>query len=157
MKMSRTFSVTTIGKIDRSGENPKIVLDEKYRPTLLELDNFSHVIVVWWGDKYEEYRDKIDMQMFPPYAPNVLTGLFATRSPVRPNPILTSTCKILGMDIEKGELEINEIDAFDDSPILDLKSYFPTEDRVKDFVVPERFREWGDWLPEEGVKPEYYE
>lgn len=155
--MSRTFEVITIGKVDRSGENPKIVLDEKYRPALLELDNFSHVTVVWWGDKYEEYRDKVDMQMLPPYAPNVLTGLFATRSPVRPNPILTSTCKIIGMDIEKGELTVNEIDAFDDSPVLDLKSYFPTEDRVKDYVVPERFKEWGDWLPEEGVKPEYYE
>ena len=155
--MNKTFNVISIGKIDRSGKTPTIVLDEKYRPALLELDSFSHVIVVWWGDKYEEYRHQIDMQMYPPYAPEVLTGLFATRSPVKPNPILTSVCKIIGTDIEKGELLVNEIDAFDGTPVLDLKSYFPTEDRVKDFVVPDRFKEWGDWIPEEGVKPEYYE
>ena len=155
--MNKTFNVISIGKIDRSGKTPTIVLDEKYRPALLELDSFSHVIVVWWGDKYEEYRHQIDMQMYPPYAPEVLTGLFATRSPVKPNPILTSVCKIIGTDIEKGELLVNEIDAFDGTPVLDLKSYFPTEDRVKDFVVPDRFKEWGDWIPEEGVKPENYE
>ena len=155
--MTKTFNVISIGKVYRSGDTPKIVLDKKYRPGLLELDDFSHIIVVWWGDRYEEYRNQIDMQMYPPYAPDVLTGLFATRSPVRPNPILTSTCKIIKMDIEKGELIINEIDAFDNTPVLDLKSYFPTEDRVKDIVVPDRFKEWGDWLPEEGIKPEYYE
>jgi tRNA-Thr(GGU) m(6)t(6)A37 methyltransferase TsaA len=155
--MKKSFTVMKIGKIDRSGKNPKIVFDAKYRPALLEVDNFSHVQVVWWGDKYDEYRDTIDMQMLPPYAPTVMTGLFATRSPVRPNPILISTCKVLGMDIEKGVLEINQIDAFDGTPVLDLKVYFPTEDRVKDVVVPERFKEWGDWIPEEGIEPEYYE
>jgi tRNA-Thr(GGU) m(6)t(6)A37 methyltransferase TsaA len=155
--MNRTFNVVSIGKVDRSGETPKIVLDDKYRPGLLELENFSHVIIVWWGDKYDEYRHQVDMQMYPPYAPDILTGLFATRSPVKPNPILTTVCKIVGMDIKKGELLVNEIDAFDDTPVLDLKPYFPTEDRVKDFVVPNRFKEWGDWLPEEGIKPEYYE
>lgn len=155
--MSKTYNVNSIGKVDRSGITPKIIIDETYRPALLELNNFSHVIVIWWGDKYEEYRHQIDMQMYPPYAPEVLTGLFATRSPLRPNPILTSTCKILGMNIEKGELTVNEIDTFEGSPILDLKSYFPTEDRVKDYVVPDRFKEWGDWYPEDGIKPEYYE
>jgi tRNA (Thr-GGU) A37 N-methylase len=155
--MSKTFNITSIGKVERSGKTPKIVLEEKYRPALLELDNFSHAIVVWWGDKYEEYRYQVDMQMYPPYAPDVLTGLFATRSPVKPNPILTTVCKIISIDIEKGELIVNEIDAFDNTPILDLKAYFPTEDRVKDLFVPDRFKEWGDWVPEEGIKPEYYE
>ena len=155
--MNETFEVISIGKIDRTKDTPKIVLNEKYRSALLEMDSFSHVNVVWWGDKYEDYRHQIDMQMYPPYAPEVRTGLFATRSPVRPNPILITTCKIMGMNIEKGEVMINEIDAFDGTPVLDLKAYFPTEDRVKDFVVPDRFKEWGDWLPEEGIKPEYYE
>ncbi len=154
--MSKTFEIKSIGKIDRSGDTPIIRLDEKYRPALLALNTFSHVKVVWWGDKYEQYRHQVDMQMYPPYAPDILTGLFATRSPVRPNPILTTTCKIIGVDIEKGELEVNQIDAFDDTPVLDLKVYFPTEDRVKDVVVPDRFKEWGEWLPEEGIEPEYY-
>jgi tRNA (Thr-GGU) A37 N-methylase len=157
MDMSESFNVIQIGKVDRSGDNPCIVIDEKYRPALLEVDMFSHVKVIWWGNAYEQYRDQVDLQMLPPYAPDVMTGLFATRSPVRPNPILTTTCKILGMDLDAGRLEVNQIDAFDGTPVLDLKVYFPTEDRVKDVVIPNRFKEWGEWLPEEGIEPEYYE
>jgi tRNA (Thr-GGU) A37 N-methylase len=97
------------------------------------------------------------MQMKPPYAPEVMTGLFATRSPVRPNPIMVSTCKVNQVDHEKGLVAINQIDAFNGTPILDLKVYFPTVDRVKTVVVPDRFKEWGDWLPDEGIEPEYYE
>ena len=75
--MKNTFEVNQIGIIKRTGKTPKIILDERYKPALLEVDNFSHVMVVWWGHKYEKYRDSIDMQMLPPYAPEVLTGLFA--------------------------------------------------------------------------------
>jgi tRNA-Thr(GGU) m(6)t(6)A37 methyltransferase TsaA len=156
LRMNERYEVKKIGIVKRSSDNPKIIIEEKYRPALLELENFSHVMVIWWGHKYEEYRESVDMQIFPPYAPDVLTGLFATRSPVRPNPILVSTCKVLGVDVEAGVLEVNQIDAFDETPVLDLKVYFPTEDRVKDVVVPDRFKEWGEWLPEEGIEPEYY-
>ena len=61
------------------------------------------------------------------------------------------------MDHQEGVVEVNEIDAFDGTPILDLKVYFPTVDRVKGVVVPERFKELGDWIPEEGEPPEHYE
>lgn len=155
-KMNDRYEVFPIGYVKR-GNSIGIQLKEKYWPALLEVDNFSHLIVVWWGDKYEEYRDQVDMQMKPPYAPDVLTGLFATRSPVRPNPINISVCKINTVGIEEGFLAIDEIDAFDGTPVLDLKVYFPTSDRVKDPVVPERFNEWGEWIPEEGIPPEYYE
>jgi len=157
MKESETFSIYPIGYIQRDESKIIIQVKEKYRPALLELDNFSHLIAVWWADRYAEYRDSVDMQMKPPYAPGVMTGLFATRSPVRPNPIMVSTCKVNNVDHENGLVEINQIDAFEGTPILDLKVYFPTVDRVKTFVVPERFKEWGDWLPEEGIEPEYYE
>ena len=63
----------------------------------------------------------------------------------------------MGIDHERGVLKVNQIDAFDGTPILDLKAYFPTVDRVKDVVVPDRFKTWGDWVPEEGEPPEYYE
>jgi tRNA-Thr(GGU) m(6)t(6)A37 methyltransferase TsaA len=154
--MNEKYEVFPIGYVKR-GSEIEIQLKEKYRDALLEVDNFSHLIVVWWGDRYEEYRNQVDMQMNPPYAPDVLTGLFATRSPVRPNPINISTCKISAVDIEKGVISIDEIDAFDGTPILDLKVYFPTSDRVKDPTVPERFKEWGEWIPDEGIPPECYE
>ena len=156
MESEETYQVFPIGHIRRGEDTVVLEVDEKYRPALLELDNFSHVVVVWWADRYEEYRHQVDMQMNPPYAPDVLTGLFATRSPLRPNPVMVTTCKVLAVDQGAGIVKVNEIDAFDGTPLLDLKVYFPPVDRVKDAVVPDRFKEWGDWYPEEGQAPEYY-
>jgi tRNA-Thr(GGU) m(6)t(6)A37 methyltransferase TsaA len=155
-KMNENIEVYPIGQVKR-GDTIEVQLKDKYKDALLEVDNFSHLIVVWWGSKYAQYRDKVDMQMKPPYAPNVLTGLFATRSPVRPNPINITVCKIQKINHEKGTVELNQIDAFDGTPVLDLKVYFPTCDRIKDPVVPERFKEWGEWAPPEGEPPECYE
>ena len=156
IKMSENYTSTPIGYVKR-GKNIEVQLKEKYKAALLEVDNFSHLIVVWWGNKYESYRSQIGMQMKPPYAPNVLTGLFATRSPIRPNPINISVCKIEKVDHEKGIVVVNQIDAFDGTPVLDLKVYFPTCDRVKEPVVPQRFLEWGEWIPPEGEPPQYYD
>jgi tRNA-Thr(GGU) m(6)t(6)A37 methyltransferase TsaA len=155
-KMTENYDIYPIGYVKR-GDEIEVQLEDEYKDALLEVDNFSHIIVVWWGSKYAQYRDKVDMQMKPPYAPNVLTGLFATRSPVRPNPINITVCEIKKVDHEKGIVVVNQIDAFDETPVLDLKVYFPTCDRVKDVVVPERFRSWGEWMPPEGEPPECYE
>ena len=156
IKMSKNYEVYPIGYVKR-GNDIEVQLKDEYKDALLEVDNFSHLIVVWWGSKYAQYRDKVDMQMKPPYAPNVLTGLFATRSPVRPNPINITVCEIKKIDHDKGTVAINQIDAFDGTPVLDLKVYFPTCDRIKDPVVPDRFKEWGEWAPPEGEPPECYE
>jgi tRNA-Thr(GGU) m(6)t(6)A37 methyltransferase TsaA len=153
--MSTNYEIYPIGYVTR-GDNIEVQLNDKYKDALLEVDNFSHLIVVWWGSKYDKYRDQVDMQMKPPYAPNVLTGLFATRSPVRPNPINLTVCKIQKVDHKNGTVTINQIDAFDGTPVLDLKVYFPSCDRIKDVLVPERFKEWGEWMPPEGEAPEYY-
>ena len=154
--MSEKFEVFPIGHVKR-GNEVQIQLEDKYKAALLEVDNFSHLMVMWWGSKYAHGRYEVDMRIRPPYAPNVLTGLFATRCPVRPNPINVTVCKINKVNHEKGTVEVNQIDAFDGTPVLDLKVYFPTCDRVKDVVVPERFHEYGEWVPPEGEAPEYYE
>ena len=157
MLEKESYTVYPIGYVKRGKKSPEIRLEAEYRPGLLEVDNFSHIIVVWWGDRYEEYRDQVDMRMKPPYALDVLTGLFATRSPVRPNPVNLSVCRITAVDHDEGVVKVNEIDAFDGTPVLDLKVYFPTSDRVRDPEVPERFSEWGDYIPVEGIPPEYYD
>jgi tRNA (Thr-GGU) A37 N-methylase len=85
-----------------------------------------------------------------PYDAPVL-GVFACRSPVRPNPIGLTTAKILGINRDKGEVEIANIDAFDGTPVLDLKAYIPVCDRVENVRVPEWASDWPEWLPEEGL------
>jgi len=90
------------------------------------------------------YRSKTQVKPF--YAEKVLTGIFATRSPYRPNPIGISVCKVIDVDEAEGVVVVPEIDAYDGTEILDLKAYFPVADMVADARIPE-------WLPEEFSMP----
>jgi tRNA (Thr-GGU) A37 N-methylase len=80
-------------------------------------------------------------------------GIFATRGPLRPNPIAISIAKILGIDHEKGIVRLQNLDAYDNTPVLDLKSYKNFRDRVKDAVLPKYmdFYENIEWFPEDGL------
>ncbi|UCF56354.1 MAG: SAM-dependent methyltransferase, partial [Deltaproteobacteria bacterium] len=61
---------------------------------------------------------------------NPLTGVFATRSPVRPNPISVYTCRILSID--GNVIHIEKIDALDGTPVIDIKPYVPRLDSVSE-------------------------
>ena len=74
-------------------------------------------------------------------------GIFATRSPVRPNPIAL-TVEIIDIDSENGRIHIAYIDANDGSPLLDLKPYTPSLDRVERPEVPGWCGHWPKSLEE---------
>ena len=80
-----------------------------------------------------------------------VTGVFATRAEYRPNPIAMTTCKMINVDEGMGFIEVVDIDAFDETPIVDLKAYFPVCDRVKEARIPEWLFDWPEWLPEKGL------
>ena len=65
---------------------------------------------------------------------NPLTGVFATRSPFRPNLIALTTCKIVG--IEGNVIDVENVDAFDGTPVLDIKPYLPGLDSESDIRLP---------------------
>jgi tRNA (Thr-GGU) A37 N-methylase len=83
----------------------------------------------------------------PPYA-DKLTGVFACRAEYRPNPIAITTCKILEVNEQKGAVEVPWIDAYNGTPIIDLKAYFPVCDRVKQPYIPDWLKGWPEWVPE---------
>ena len=72
-------------------------------------------------------------------------GVFATRSPLRLNPIALTTVSILKIDHDRGIIHIPYIDAENGTPIIDLKSYHPSIDRIKDVSVPEWCSHWPKW------------
>ncbi len=112
-----------IGKVVRDDGRTLIVLEKKYQPGLLGLDNFKQITVVYWFDKNDTPVKRAILQVNPRGDKrNPLTGVFGTHSPVRPNLIAISQCKIIS--IEENIIEVEEIDAFDDSPVLDLKGEF---------------------------------
>jgi tRNA-Thr(GGU) m(6)t(6)A37 methyltransferase TsaA len=146
-----TYQVSAIGHVRRSEDGIYLDIQEALRPALTCLDGFSHVIVLWWCSQFdtEEYRTMLHTR--PPYAEDKDTGVFATRAPYRPNPIALTTCKIVAVDEEQGVVRVDDIDAYDGTPILDLKAYFPVSDRVRDAHIPEWLSGWPEWMPDEGL------
>ena len=60
-------------------------------------------------------------------------------------------CKLLAFDEETGVVQVTNIDAYDGTPIEDLKVYFPVCDRVRKARIPEWLSDWPEWMPEEGL------
>ena len=98
---------------------------EAYRAGLKDLEGFSHVILIWHIDRSR--GGKLDAT--PPNETKS-RGVFATRSPNRPNPIGLSIVELHG--IEDGILQVERVDMLDGTPLLDIKPYIPVSDSVPD-------------------------
>jgi len=146
-----TYQIFPIGYVCRSENRIYLEILEPFRAALKQLDHFSHVMVFWWADKHDNDKSRSVMQTKPPYAAKILTGVFATRAEYRPNPIAMTTCKMLKVDEKNGIIQVADIDAFDGTPIVDLKAYFPVCDRVKEARIPEWLSDWPEWMPQEGI------
>ncbi len=155
--MNKKMELTVIGQVKRNGEGILLEIFPEFRSALTELENFSHVVVLGWIDQevFPGYREVLTTQ--PPYAPGHTSGVFATRSPFRPNPILTTVCKIEDIDLKNGLVKVNNLDMFDGTPLIDLKAYFPVTDRVQDASIAPWLADWPEWYPEEGIGLEPYE
>ncbi len=117
-------------------------LDEKYEDGLIDLDQFSHAILIYYFHKSE--REAITAK---PFLEQKEHGVFAIRSPYRPNHIGFSVVKI--KKIEKNKLYFTEVDIFDKTPLIDIKPY------VKHFDYRENVKSgWIDKHFEDGKIPE---
>lgn len=142
MEKVSDLTLQSIGSVEKNNGTVQIKLDGEYSDGLNGLDGFGHVVVIWWADRFVEYRNQIDMIIDLPYAPGTKAGLFATRSPVRPNPVCVSTAEIKEISTKDGVLVIDEIDAAHETPVLDIKPYYGTTDRVEEYRQPA-------WVPDE--------
>lgn len=117
------FKVYPIGQVEKREGHTFIVLDKQYEAGLKGLDRHSYVHVVYWFDRNDTPQKRAILQVHPRADKNnPLTGVFATHSPFRPNLIAISRCDIIS--IKENVIEIKDIDAFDGSPVLDLKGDF---------------------------------
>jgi tRNA-Thr(GGU) m(6)t(6)A37 methyltransferase TsaA len=132
----RSFVVYPIGHIQKAEGHTLLVLDGKYQAGLLGLDGFSHVYVFWWFDKNDTPKNRSTLQVHPRSdTRNPVTGVFATRSSVRPNLIALTLCKIVS--IRDNVVEVEAIDADPGTPILDLKPFSPDIDSASPVRVPD--------------------
>lgn len=99
----------------------RIVLDARYRPGLASLDTVTHVILLYW--LHQSRRDVLEL--VPP-TDTRRHGVFATRAPVRPNPIGLSVSRVVS--VHDDGLTVAGIDCVDGTPLLDIKPYFASVD-----------------------------
>lgn len=151
MNHKEIFHVYPVGYIRRDNERVTLEILEEYRPALKQLSHFSHLTVLWWVTGHDNPQSRSTLDCYPPYAEDKLTGVFATRSEYRQNPIAVTTCKILEIDEQDGIIKVNNLDAYAGTPILDLKAYFPVLDRISNATLPEWLSFFPDCMPEEGV------
>lgn len=130
-----SFTLHSIGRVQKQDGRTLIVLDKKYEKGLLGLKEWSHVQVIWWFDKNDTPEKRSVLQVHPRGdAKNPITGVFACRAPVRPNLLALSLCKVVS--VKDNVVEVEKIDAFGDTPVLDLKPYAPGQDSARDIRVP---------------------
>jgi tRNA (adenine37-N6)-methyltransferase len=114
----------------QTGASATLEIDEPFRAGLRGLEGTSHILVVAWLHKAA--RDVIGLHPAHASAPR---GVFALRSPVRPNPIGISVARVLALDVDAGRITVDAIDFLDGTPLIDIKPYRPGIDSVPDAVV----------------------
>lgn len=95
---------------------------------LKDIDGFSHLILIY------HFHRVAGVELLPkPFLDSRQHGIFATRAPVRPNPIGMSVVRLAG--VRGRELEISNLDVIDGTPVLDIKPYVPQFDAVEDCQI----------------------
>jgi len=122
--MERSFKINPIGIIRKTDGRTWIEIDGCYKDALLGLEGFSHIHVMYWFHENDTPELRSTLQVHPRKDPNnPLTGVFATHSPLRPNLIALTLCRILS--IQETTIEVEGLDARDGSPLIDIKCYIP--------------------------------
>ncbi len=140
-KERKFFKVWPIGRVVKQDKGARIEIDSQYKEALVGLNQFSHIHVFYWFDRNDTPEKRAVLQVHPRGNKKIpLTGVFATRAPVRPNLIAMSTCKIIS--IEDCTIGVDSIDALDKSPVIDIKPYIPASELILDAKVPD----WVGWF-----------
>ena len=111
----------------------EIVIEPGFTEALDGLEDFSHIIVLWWMHRLTP--GKMPLRVHPRGRQELpLRGIFAVRTPNRPNRIGKATVRLIERD--GNILRVKGLDALDSSPVIDIKPYIPGYDSVNDARVP---------------------
>ena len=129
--------LTFAGIVESAGEEEaRLRIFPEFCDALKGIDGFSHVIILYWIHLRDNEKERGTLQVVPrARADNVKVGVFACRSPSRPNPIGLCVAKL--MKVEDCALTVKGLDAFKGSPIIDIKPYIPRRDAVSNAYTPE--------------------
>jgi tRNA-Thr(GGU) m(6)t(6)A37 methyltransferase TsaA len=127
--------IVFMGKVEKKGETSTLRIDPEFCSGLLGMERHSHLIVLYWFHLRDNPEHRRTLQVTPPRHEGApLTGVFACRSPSRPNPIGLTVVKLERVD--ECELVVRGLDALEGSPIVDLKPYNPDTDSYPEAEKP---------------------
>ncbi|MDD5287658.1 MAG: tRNA (N6-threonylcarbamoyladenosine(37)-N6)-methyltransferase TrmO [Dehalococcoidales bacterium] len=128
------FKKPTSGRLDLQKITAEIEIDPRLNDALDGLDGFSHIIVLYW--MHCAVFDEDRLKTHPMGRKDVpVQGLFAVRTPNRPNTIGKATVRLL--ERRDNILKVQGLDAIDGSPVIDIKPYIPGYDSATDATVPD--------------------
>ncbi|MBS7632961.1 tRNA (N6-threonylcarbamoyladenosine(37)-N6)-methyltransferase TrmO [Candidatus Bathyarchaeota archaeon] len=134
--MSLNGRLRFIGTVRKTTiEEAHVAIHPDYCEGLKGIEEYSHIIILYWMHLRDNEKDRRTLQVFPRrYKVNVKTGVFACRSPSRPNPIGLSVVELL--EKKTCILRVQGLDALEGSPIIDIKPYVPSIDSVANVSAP---------------------
>lgn len=115
-----------------AAETAQIEIFPEYLAGLKDIDQVSHLIVLYWCDR----ADREALQTITPFSSEP-KGVFACRSPMRPNPIAFCVAEVLSR--EENVLLVRGVEALEGSPLLDLKPYSSALDSIEGIRI--------GWIP----------
>ena len=112
----------------------EIVVDSSLTEALDGLGEFSHIVVIYW--MHQAAAGELPMKVHPMGKQELpLVGIFATRSPHRPNPVGETTVRLLQR--QGNILKVEAPAAIDGTPVIDIKPYVPEFDSVAKAALPQ--------------------
>lgn len=120
----------------KDGVTGRAELFPEYAAGLKDIEGFSHVILVYYFDRARDVK-----LLGRPFLENEEHGVFAIRSPARPNHLGISVVKLVA--VEKSAVVFSEVDILDNTPLLDIKpyvSYFDARENVRNGWIDKHFR-----------------
>lgn len=112
----------------------QIILKKELVKGLEGISDYSHLFIIFWLDQVKE-EDRLKLKVHPRGRTDMpLTGVFAVRTMLRPNPIGLTLVQLL--NIEDNKITVRGLDAYNRTPILDIKPYDPM-DTTENPKVPE--------------------
>jgi len=141
------FRVQSIGSVRRPGASETardeyfdpwqesfLEVDERWEDGLIGIEEFSHLVVLFYLDRAERRRTAGEPRQAEDAHGLTPVGFFSTRTPKRPNPIGIACPRLLRRDGNR--LYVKGIDAWDGTPIIDIKGYYPRDEQRPDATVP---------------------
>lgn len=138
-----------IGSLNKINGEDFLCVEKDFEKIYEELNGYSHIKIMWWFSNFDEPKYRRATECNPPYENAPRTGIFASRSPVRPNPIALTTARILDFDKELKRIKVSKLDSFNNSPLIKIFPYVSDSDKVETCSVPHWLKHWPECLEEE--------